>query len=158
MNAVEAGHQVVSNKEWLEARKAHLAKEKAFSRQHDELMRERRELPWVKLEKEYVFEGPQGKVTLADLFDGKSQLVVYHFMFGPEWEQGCPSCSMVADTLNANFIHVTQRDVALAVSLAGSDEQDLHRSKNGWVGGFRGCLLSAATLTMILLCRLRRRR
>jgi len=83
--------KVVSRDEWLAARKQHLKKEKEFTRLRDKLSAERRELPWVKVEKNYVFDGPKGKETLADLFDGRSQLIVYHFMFGPEWEQGCPS-------------------------------------------------------------------
>src|SRR5215510_13685482 len=85
--------QVVSREEWIEARRAFLAKEKEFTRQRDELSRRRRELPWVKVDKNYVFDGPKGKTTLAELFDGLSQLIVYHFMFGPEWEEGCPRCS-----------------------------------------------------------------
>src|SRR5262245_22757563 len=85
--------RIVSRDEWLAARKHHLSKEKELTRLRDRLSAERRELPWVKVDKSYVFDGPMGKETLADLFDGRSQLVVYHFMFGPEWEQGCPSCS-----------------------------------------------------------------
>src|SRR5258708_15121656 len=88
-------HKVVSRNEWIEARKAHLAKEKEFTRQRDELSRQRRELPYVKVEKDYVFDGREGKQTLADLFDGRSQLIVYHFMLGPGWEAGCPSCSLL---------------------------------------------------------------
>ncbi|HSA81713.1 MAG TPA: DUF899 family protein, partial [Geminicoccaceae bacterium] len=84
-------HQVVSQEEWLAARRQHLAKEKEFTRQRDALSAERRELPWVRVEKEYLFDTPDGKATLADLFGGRSQLLVYHFMFGPGWEQGCPS-------------------------------------------------------------------
>ena len=86
-------HKVVSPNEWLEARKKLLIQEKEFTHLRDKLSRQRRELPWVKVEKEYVFEGPNGKETLADLFEGRSQLVIYHFMFAPEWEEGCPSCS-----------------------------------------------------------------
>src|ERR1700712_2969 len=109
------GHKVVSQDEWLEARKAHLVKEKALTRQRDELHRERLQLPWVRGEEEYVFEAPDGHKTIAELFDGRSQLIVYHFMFGPEWEQGCPSCSMAADTIEGNFLHLAQRDVTLMV-------------------------------------------
>src|ERR1035437_10802946 len=90
-------HKVVSQTEWLAARKAHLATEKKFTAARDELSRQRRELPWVKVDKNYVFDGPDGKETLADLFGGRSQLIVYHFMFGPDWEQGCPSCSFLSD-------------------------------------------------------------
>ena len=93
-------HRVVSQEEWLAARKQLLRKEKEFTRLRDRLSAERRELPWVKVEKHYVFDGPDGKETLADLFDGRSQLIVYHFMFGPGWEQGCPSCSFVADHID----------------------------------------------------------
>jgi len=94
------GRKVVSREQWLEARKAHLAKEKELTRLRDELSRQRRELPWVKVEKNYVFDGPNGKETLADLFDGRSQLIVYHFMFGPGWEEGCPSCSFLCDHID----------------------------------------------------------
>ena len=92
--------KVVSRDEWLAARKQHLKKEKEFTRLRDKLSAERRELPWVKVEKNYVFDGPGRKETLADLFDGRSQLSVYHFMFGPEWKQGCPSCSFLADHID----------------------------------------------------------
>ena len=90
-------HRIVSQDEWIAARKAHLAEEKAFSHARDALSKKRRELPWVKVDKTYVFDGPNGKETLADLFGGKSQLIVYHFMLGPDWEAGCPSCSLLAD-------------------------------------------------------------
>ncbi len=89
------GPKVVSQAEWLAARKELLGKEKEFTRLRDELSRQRRELPWERVEKEYVFDGQNGKETLADLFDGKSQLIVYHFMFGPGWGEGCPSCSLL---------------------------------------------------------------
>ena len=89
-------HKTVSRDQWLEARRALLAKEKAHLRAHDELARQRRELPWVKVDKSYVFDGPNGKETLADLFAGRSQLIVKHFMFGPDWQQGCEGCSMKA--------------------------------------------------------------
>src|SRR5881296_2082257 len=88
-------HTIVTREEWLEARKTHLAKEKEFTRLRDRLSAERRALPWVRVDKPYVFEGPSGKATLADLFDGRRQLIVYHFMFGPGWEEGCPSCSFL---------------------------------------------------------------
>ena len=90
-------HAIVSQDEWLAARKALLAKEKEFSKARDQLSAARRALPWVKVDKNYVFDGPAGKETLADLFGGKSQLLVYHFMLGPGWVQGCPSCSFLAD-------------------------------------------------------------
>ena len=107
--------KVVSQKEWLVARKKLLVKEKKFSKLHDELNLQRRKLPWVKIEKEYVFDGPMGKVTLADLFCGKSQLIVYHFMFGPGWKEGCPHCSFWADHYDSVNIHIGQRDTAFAV-------------------------------------------
>src|ERR1700726_2155419 len=91
------GHKVVSNGEWLEARKAFLAKEKELTRMRDALSRQRMELPWERVEKNYVFDGPKGKETLADLFGDKSQLIIYHFMFGPDWKEGCPSCSYISD-------------------------------------------------------------
>ena len=93
-------HQIVSHDEWLAARKQHLAREKELTRRRDQLSAERRELPWVKVDKPYVFDTPDGKRTLADLFDGRSQLIVYHFMFGPGWTEGCKSCSFLADHFN----------------------------------------------------------
>src|ERR1700744_3994573 len=90
-------HKVVSQDEWLTARKALLAKEKDFTKARDALSKQRRDLPWVRVEKNYVFHGPCGKESLADLFGGKSQLIVYHFMLGPDWKAGCPSCSYLAD-------------------------------------------------------------
>ncbi|MEO8736661.1 MAG: thioredoxin family protein [Edaphobacter sp.] len=132
-NSNDLSHKVVSNDEWLEARKVFLAKEKAFTRQRDELSRERRELPWVKVEKNYVFHGPNGKQSLADLFDGRSQLVVYHFMFGPEWEQGCPSCSFEADHFNSFIVHLNARDVSMAtVSRAPIEKLQAFRKRMGW--------------------------
>lgn len=126
-------NQVVSRNEWLEARKALLAKEKELTRYRDELNQERRALPWVKIEKEYVFDGPQGKVNLADLFQGKSQLLIYHFMFGPEWEQGCPSCSMASDTMNSNLVHLNARDVSFAaVARAPMEKIEAFRNRMGW--------------------------
>src|SRR6202140_4731827 len=104
-------HPVVSHEEWLAARTAFLAKEKEFTRLRDELSRQRRELPWVKVEKDYVFERPNGKETLADLFAGKSQLVVYHFLFDPAWDAGCKSCSFWADNFNGIDVHLMHRDV-----------------------------------------------
>ena len=107
--------KVVSHDDWLDARKAFLAKEKEFTHLRDELSRQRRELPWEKVEKDYVFDGPEGKVRLADLFNGRSQLIVYHFMFGPGWKEGCPSCSYIADHFDGPAIHLANRDVTLAV-------------------------------------------
>src|SRR2546421_6519811 len=100
MTAVAVSHEVVSREKWTEARKALLAKEKEFTRQRDELSRRRRELPWVTVDKNYVFEGTTGKESLAELFDGRSQLIIYHFMLGPGWEEGCKSCSFLADHID----------------------------------------------------------
>src|ERR1700732_2030637 len=112
-------HAVVSRTEWLAARAAHLTKEKEFTRLRDQLSQQRRELPWVKVDKEYVFDGPKGQETLAELFGGRSQLIVYHFMFAPDWEAGCPHCSFWADNFNGVIVHLNHRDVAMiAVSRA----------------------------------------
>ncbi|MFZ1070966.1 MAG: DUF899 family protein, partial [Methyloceanibacter sp.] len=112
-------HKVVSRDEWIAARKAHLANEKAFTKARDRLSAERRALPWVKVEKNYLFDTPEGKKSLADLFDGRSQLIVYHFMLGPDWGEGCPSCSYLADHFDGAALHLAHRDVALiAVSRA----------------------------------------
>jgi predicted dithiol-disulfide oxidoreductase (DUF899 family) len=126
-------HRVVSQEEWLAARRQLLGKEKEFTRQRDQLSAERRELPWVKVEKEYVFDAPGGKETLADLFDGRSQLMVYHFMFGPGWEQGCPSCSFVSDHIDGANWHLPQRDVTLlAVSRAPLAQIEAFKQRMGW--------------------------
>jgi predicted dithiol-disulfide oxidoreductase (DUF899 family) len=126
-------HKVVSQKEWLAARKELLAKEKKFSRVRDELNRERRALPWVKVEKDYVFDGPDGKKTLSDLFDGKSQLIVYHFMFGPDWGDGCAHCSFWADHYDSVTLHIGQRDTALVViSRAPFKEIKPFKKRMGW--------------------------
>jgi len=112
---ISKASKVVSPAEWLVARKELLRKEKEFTRLRDELSRQRRELPWEKVEKEYVFDGPNGRETLSDLFGGKSQLMVYHFMFGPEWPEGCPSCSFLADHFDGSVAHLAARDVRLVV-------------------------------------------
>jgi predicted dithiol-disulfide oxidoreductase (DUF899 family) len=130
----EAAHsKIASHPEWLAARKEHLTKEKEFTRLRDELSRQRRELPWEKVEKQYVFEGPKGKETLADLFDGRSQLIVYHFMLGPGWKEGCRSCSLIADHFDGIAIHLANRDVTLAVvSRAPLPEIEAFQSRMGW--------------------------
>jgi len=126
-------HKVVSPKEWIASRKELLRKEKEFTKLRDDLSRQRRELPWEKVEKEYVFEGPSGKETLADLFDGRSQLIVYHFMFGPGWEEGCPSCSFLADHFDGSLVHLANRDVTLAVvSRAPMAQIEAFRRRMGW--------------------------
>jgi predicted dithiol-disulfide oxidoreductase (DUF899 family) len=126
-------HKIVSRAEWIAARKAHLTKEKEFTKARDALSQQRRELPWVRVEKAYVFDGPDGKETLADLFDGRSQLAVYHFMFGPGWEQGCPSCSLLADHFDGAAVHLAQRDVTLVVvSRASWREIAVFKTRMGW--------------------------
>src|SRR5436309_186008 len=105
-------HRVVSRAAWIEARKQLLAKEKEFTRLRDALSRQRRDLPWKRVEKEYVFEGPTGRESLAELFGGKSQLVIYHFMFDPAWEAGCKSCSFWADNFNGIDVHRAHRDIS----------------------------------------------
>lgn len=126
-------HPTVSRDEWLAARQDLLAKEKEFSRQRDALSAARRELPWFKLEKEYVFEGGDGKQTLAELFDGRSQLIVYHFMLGPGWEQGCPSCSFLADHFDGAVVHLAHRDASfVVVSRAPLAEIETFQKRMGW--------------------------
>jgi len=126
-------HAIVTHDEWIAARRRFLAKEKEFTRLRDELSRERRELPWERVEKEYVFESENGKETLADLFGKRSQLIVYHFMYGPDWEIGCPSCSFWADNFNGIVAHLNQRDVSmLAVSRAPLPKLQAQARKFGW--------------------------
>jgi predicted dithiol-disulfide oxidoreductase (DUF899 family) len=125
--------KVVSHAEWIAARKNFLNKEKEFSRLRDELSRQRRELPWEKVEKKYVFEGPRGKETLSDLFGGLSQLIVYHFMLGPGWNEGCPGCSFVSESVDGAVVHVAQRDITLlAVSRATLPEIEAFKKRMGW--------------------------
>ena len=112
-------HKIVSESEWVESRKELLKKEKEFTILRDQLNQQRRDLPWVAVNKEYVFEGPNGKQTLSELFDGKSQLIVYHFMFDPSWESGCLHCSFWADNFNKIIVHLNHRDATMiAVSRA----------------------------------------
>jgi predicted dithiol-disulfide oxidoreductase (DUF899 family) len=126
-------HRVVPHEEWLAARKALLAREKEFTRLRDELTQARRDLPWEAVEKEYIFEGPDGKVSLADAFDGKRQLVVYHFMFAPEWDAGCKSCSFWADNFNDIPPHLRARDISfVAISRAPIDKLEAYRRRMGW--------------------------
>jgi predicted dithiol-disulfide oxidoreductase (DUF899 family) len=126
-------HKVVSHEQWIAARKAYLAEEKAFTRARDALSEKRRELPWEKVEKNYAFDGPQGKETLAELFGGKSQLIIYHFMLGPDWEQGCPSCSLLADHFDGAVIHLAQRDVGfVVVSRAPLPQIEKFKARMGW--------------------------
>ncbi len=126
-------HKVVSREDWIAARKVLLAKEKDFTRLRDQLSQERRDLPWVKVGKEYIFDGPNGKETLAELFDGRSQLVIYHFMFGPDWDAGCPHCSHWADNFNGVIVHLNQRDVTMiAVSHAPYRRLAAYEKRMGW--------------------------
>ncbi|MFZ0955690.1 MAG: thioredoxin family protein [Candidatus Sulfotelmatobacter sp.] len=126
-------HEVVSPQQWIARRKELLRKEKEFTKLRDDLSRQRRELPWEKVEKQYVFDGPNGKQTLADLFAGRSQLIIYHFMFGPGWEQGCPSCSYLADHFGGSLVHLANRDVTLAVvSRAPIAQIEAFRQRMGW--------------------------
>jgi predicted dithiol-disulfide oxidoreductase (DUF899 family) len=126
-------HAVVSQHQWLTARKALLAREKEFTKARDALSAARRELPWVKVQKSYVFDGPGGKETLADLFGAKSQLMIYHFMLGPGWGEGCPSCSYLADHFDGADIHLAQRDVSfVVVSRAPLPEIEAYRKRMGW--------------------------
>jgi len=126
-------HPVVSEAEWLAARKRHLLREKDLLRQLDDLRRQRRELPWTAVTKPYSFFGPRGSQTLADLFDGRSQLVVQHFMFAPDWEEGCVGCSFQADHVDAAFVHLRHHDVAFAaVARAPWPKLDAFRRRMGW--------------------------
>ena len=126
-------HQVVSREEWITARQAFLEQEKAFTHQRDHINEQRRNLPWVKVDKSYTFYGPKGKKNLADLFEEKSQLLVYHFMFAPEWEAGCSHCSFWADSYQGNDIHLAQRDTAfVAISRAPIEKIEPFKGRMGW--------------------------
>jgi len=126
-------NKIVSEEEWLEARKALLKKEKEFTTSRDQLSQQQRDLPWVAVNKEYVFEEQNGKQTLSELFDGRSQLIVYHFMFDPTWEAGCPSCSFWADNFNGIIMHLNHRDVTMiAVSRAPYSKLAEYQKRMGW--------------------------
>jgi predicted dithiol-disulfide oxidoreductase (DUF899 family) len=126
-------HQIVSHEEWIAARRRFLEKEKDFTRLRDQLSRERRELPWERVEKEYVFEGEKGPETLADLFDGRAQLMVYHFMYDPSWDIGCKSCSFWADNFNGIIPHLNQRDLSMvAISRAPLPQLQAQARSLGW--------------------------
>ncbi len=128
-----AAHRVVSKDEWLKARLEFLDEEKAFTRQRDALSEKRRALPWVKVEKTYQFEGQKGKESLIDLFGDCSQLLVYHFMLGPDWEEGCPSCSFLADNVNGVDVHLRHRDVSFRViSRAPWPTLQAYQARMGW--------------------------
>jgi predicted dithiol-disulfide oxidoreductase (DUF899 family) len=126
-------HKVLSREKWLAARKALLVKEKAFTRLRDRLSRQRRALPWVKVDKNYVFDGPTGRETLSDLFDDRSQLIVYHFMFAPDWDAGCKHCSFWADNFDKIIVHLNHRDVTMvAASRAPSSKLAAYQKRMGW--------------------------
>jgi predicted dithiol-disulfide oxidoreductase (DUF899 family) len=126
-------HKIVSRQEWIEARKAHMAHEKEFARARDRLSEERRQLPWVKVDKAYTFDGPNGKVTLADLFKGRNQLVVQHVMFAPEWDAACKSCSFWVDGFERMFPRLAARDTTMvAVSLAPLEKLEAFKKRMGW--------------------------
>src|SRR5215468_431841 len=126
-------HQVVSREDWIEARRALLAKEKEFTRLRDQLSQQRRELPWVRVDKPYAFEGPNGTETLPQLFDGRSQLLVYHFMYGPNSDTPCKSCSFWADNIERNVVHLSARDVTFVViSRAPLARLEAFKKRMGW--------------------------
>jgi predicted dithiol-disulfide oxidoreductase (DUF899 family) len=126
-------HKVVTREAWLAARRELLAKEKEFTRLRDELSRRRRELPWERVDKSYVFDGPGEQKTLAQLFDGRRQLVVFHFMFTPSWDEGCKSCSFWADNLDGVVVHLNHRDVSFAaVSRAPQSKLAAYKKRMGW--------------------------
>lgn len=126
-------HQIVSRQEWLAARKELLAGEKQLTRLRDHLNQQRRNLPWVRVDKDYAFTGPLGEVSLAGMFAGRSQLIVYHFMFGPDWQEGCPSCSFWADNFDGIGVHLRQRDINMvAVSRAPLAQLEAYKKRMGW--------------------------
>src|ERR1700755_2502100 len=133
MNLTSSAHPIVSRAEWLAARPALLAREKEFTKMRDQLAAGRRKLPWVKIEKDYVFEGPKGAVTLAELFAGRDQLIVYHFMFGPGWEEGCKSCSFGMDHIDGMTPHLAARATSfVAISRAPIAEIGAFQQRMGW--------------------------
>jgi predicted dithiol-disulfide oxidoreductase (DUF899 family) len=126
-------HKVVSSEEWIEAREELLKKEKEFTVLRDQLSQARRDLPWEAVEREYIFNGPTGRQTLSDSFDGRSQLIVYHFMFDPSWDAGCPHCSHWADNFDGIIVHLNHRDVTMiAVSQAPYEKLAAYEKRMGW--------------------------
>ena len=124
---------VVSRDEWLEARRALLVTEKEETKLRDKIRAARQNMPWVKVDKTYMFETPQGQKTLADLFDGRSQLMIYHFMFGPDWEAGCPGCSFLSDHIDGTLAHLNNHDVTyVTVSRAPLDKIEAYKKRMGW--------------------------
>jgi predicted dithiol-disulfide oxidoreductase (DUF899 family) len=138
---------VVSREEWIALRQELLKKEKELTRRRDRLNAERRELPWVRVEKNYVFDAPGGKVSLKELFAGMSQLVIYHFMFGSDWKEGCPSCSFVSDHIDGALPHLAARDVAM-VMVSRAPLAKIEDFKKRMAGGSIGCRHTAATSTL----------
>jgi predicted dithiol-disulfide oxidoreductase (DUF899 family) len=125
--------RIVDREQWLAARQAFLAREKAFTQQREELARERRALPWAQVDKPYMFEGLQGKLSLGDLFAGRGQLIIQHFMFGPDWNEGCPGCSFWSDNFNGTDSHLAARDTSfVAVSRAPLAKLEAYRKRMGW--------------------------
>jgi predicted dithiol-disulfide oxidoreductase (DUF899 family) len=138
--AIMPDNKVVSHEKWLEARRELLAAEKELTHQRDALTRRRMAMPWERVEKSYRFEGPSGALSLPDLFDGRSQLIVYHFMFGPDWKQACKSCSFWADNFNGFAIHLNHRDVTLtAVSRAPLAKIGAYKKRMGWTFPWVSC-------------------
>jgi predicted dithiol-disulfide oxidoreductase (DUF899 family) len=130
---ITKSHRVVSREEWIAERKTLLAREKELTRLRDRIAAERRALPWVRIDKNYVFDAPEGPRTLAELFEGRRQLLVQHFMFAPGWEQGCPSCSFMADHTDGMTVHLAHRDVTfVAISRAPLTEIERFRRRMGW--------------------------
>jgi predicted dithiol-disulfide oxidoreductase (DUF899 family) len=126
-------HDIVSSEQWIEARKQLLAEEKAFTHARDRLNEKRRALPWVRLDKSYTFDGPAGPVTLPELFDGRSQLIIKHFMFGPDWSEGCVGCSFECDQVEGALQHLLHHDVSYAaVSRAPIDRIERYKARMGW--------------------------
>lgn len=126
-------HEIVSKEEWLKCRRALLAEEKAWTRERDRLSAKRRALPWVKVDNDYVFQGADGPVSLSELFDGRSQLIVYHFMFGPDWEEGCTGCSLLSDEVDGPRQHFEHNDVSyVAVSRGPVEKLEAYRKRMGW--------------------------
>ena len=126
-------HEIVSKAQWIEASRALLAEEKAWTRERDRLSEKRRDLPWVRVDKSYTFDSPAGPVTLAQLFEGRSQLIVYHFMFGPEWQEGCTGCSLLCDHVDGPRQHFENNDVSfVAASRAPIEKLEAYRKRMGW--------------------------
>ena len=128
-----SAHQIVSHDEWIKASQALLAKEKEFTKLREQMAEERRKLPWEKVEKEYIFDAPEGRVSLAELFAGRGQLIVQHFMFGADWNEGCPSCSYWSDNFNGVAAHLAARDTSFVVVSRGPIAKlEAYRKRMGW--------------------------